>query len=374
MNSLLNALILISFFLDQGTPVTGAASGRESTYWAAVDQYTRGDRSQAHAALRVWTGKDVEAIVDSVESLAKAAKRCSGCESQIAFDTLPLRSAVLLHSERERADRLTRIARGGDAECSTGTHAHASERLLGFASRQSGGESFLVRFAAAMSLHYRATLCFDHAWYWAGLGLKANPKDQGLLLARGLASEAVAEFGHSQPPPGEFPKELSLGTVSGPRDKRKQLTLARKAFEDALASNPRSGEAHLRLGRVQWRLGRLEVARAELEKALGLGEAPTLFLAHLFLGRVLEDSQDLDGALREYRAALALEPQIQTAVIALAHVRALLGDMAGAREVLAGGLPLAGQRKTIGPYWDYLIGKRLAAETLFEELRVENSR
>ena len=162
-----------------------------------------------------------------------------------------------------------------------------------------------------------------------------------------------------------------------------------------MAADPALDEARLRLGRLLWRLGEAELARASLEAMLAPRDPPlsnargesgpsssfaTLersrdrYLAHLFLGRVYEDARRLEEAKREYRATLEIEPQAQAAAVALGHVLQMAGDTGPARQALEQSLRHAGRRTHGDPYWGYLLGSVDRAEALFDELRRETLR
>ena len=99
-----------------------------------------------------------------------------------------------------------------------------------------------------------------------------------------------------------------------------------------------------------------------------------LYLAHLFLGQVLEDMNDIDTAISEYRAAVALQPRSQSGAMALSQGLALRGDVESARRLLEGVLVPAGQKRTADPYWSYVIATPGLAEGLFNDLRNQAAR
>ena len=162
---------------------------------------------------------------------------------------------------------------------------------------------------------------------------------------------------------------------STPVDKTRLLNVARESFEKAIALDPNQEEARVRLGRVLWRLGRMKEARERLVKAVELGkENVTTYLAHLFLGKCLEDSQDLNGAIEEYKIAVSLRPELQMGAVALAHALTLRGDAEGARQVLEPALAYSGNRRAEDPYWWYLVGSPDLSDALLESLRLELTR
>jgi tetratricopeptide (TPR) repeat protein len=145
---------------------------------------------------------------------------------------------------------------------------------------------------------------------------------------------------------------------------------ARSAFEDALEASPRMMEARLRLGHILWRLGRPEPARAALEAVLeDSGDTRLEYLAHLFLGRVLEDARKWTEAETHYRAALAMQPRSEIAAVAVSHVRFLQGDTETAREVLRAGMEGAKRRSDFDPWMPYVITQTPDGLPILDELR-----
>jgi cytochrome c-type biogenesis protein CcmH/NrfG len=99
----------------------------------------------------------------------------------------------------------------------------------------------------------------------------------------------------------------------------------------------------------------------------------TVFLAHLFLGRINEDAGRLDDAARAYEAALALHPRCQSARLALSHLLWRRGDAAGARREVEAALQPAGEGQHRDPFWQYPWGTGVGAEERLEALRREVS-
>jgi tetratricopeptide (TPR) repeat protein len=353
-------------------------TAKEQDYWKAVDEYIKGDRHKALEMIGAWNAKDLGSVLNSIEDAAKAAAKCRACDAGQRFGTLPIKAAILLHAQRDRADRVAKVkVLDGAAECSESTHGQASERLLASALVQAGGEEFVARFSLAMALDFRAMLCFLRAVHWAEVGLKTAPGDPTLFVARGLASETMGVTGWAEPTPfTTFDDRRGRRTVlrSGPIDKTRQLNLAREAFEKALTLDTDQEEARVRLGRVLWHLGRTKEAEEALRKAVAANEGPVSYLAHLFLGRCLEDRQDLEGAIQEYKASLILRPETQIGAVALAHALVLRGDAEGARQVLEPALAYSGNHRTMDPYWLYLVGAPELSEALIEALRMEAAR
>jgi tetratricopeptide (TPR) repeat protein len=91
---------------------------------------------------------------------------------------------------------------------------------------------------------------------------------------------------------------------------------AARAFREALALWPDSQEAALRVAEDDFDLGRLLVARAEVEKLLSAASPYPPWVApsgHLLLGRIHDASGERAGAVQEYKKVL-MEPLGQDAL------------------------------------------------------------
>jgi tetratricopeptide (TPR) repeat protein len=250
-------------------------------------------------------------------------------------------------------------------------------RLVEPLARRLETRDFARRWYRASTLRAQAWGCLDEGRHWAIEGLRAVPDDPELLLAMGALHELV---GSLSPP---FSARAALAsrprhrdrTLAAERDRHAALGRARASFEDALRGAPALHEARLRLGRVEWRLGRPRPARAALEAVLKAADDPRLlYLAHLFLGRLEEDAGRMQAAAQAYRAALELNPGAQSAGVALSHVQFLAGEAAGARETMEDAIAQAGLPDRTDELWAYALGRAEDAERLFEALRAEARR
>src|SRR5690606_11886078 len=92
-------------------------------------------------------------------------------------------------------------------------------------------------------------------------------------------------------------------------------------FKEAVAIDPRSGEAHMFLGfayRVSGSYDRLCEAKAELRQALAIN--PGLVWARIYLGRIYLDLGRLRNARQELEGAVQRHPSTAQAVALLAEV------------------------------------------------------
>ena len=357
---------------------TGAVGAREAPpsledrYWATVAQYRRGDRSQALATISKWSAADLLSIAGLAARLEAAAKRCPACDAAALFLARPLRSAALMHAERERMDRLYGSAnQTSEPDCTEGLHGSLTQRLLRLVSLQDPAGDFGWRLSLALSLQHRASQCFDLAREWADRGAKTAPDQPDLLFARGMADESSGTLSLSRAlEPGDLEGQAGATRSLTRGEKKGQLERARDDFLKVTLLKPSFAPGWMRLGRVWWQLGRRQDARAALEKAVALTQGPEAYLPHLFLGRVLDDLADQGGALREYETAATVAPGAQSAGVAIASLMARQGDSEGARGVLEATLAVANRAKG-DAFWDYLCGEPVRPLALIETLRRE---
>ena len=121
-----------------------------------------------------------------------------------------------------------------------------------------------------------------------------------------------------------------------------------------------------------WQLGETAEARAALEEVLSRTAAhDTVYLAHLFAGRIAEDAGGFEEAARSYEAAIALDGFDQAAHVALSEARLWLGDPAAARGEVEAALAPAGRRPHSDPFWNYAWGPGARISDSVEALRRE---
>lgn len=337
-----------------GAAGTGVAQPRfsQAEWVKLVRRYARGERAEAIRVLGAWSERDLVQQVAAVEESARAAERCPNCPRTL--EDLPLRAAVMLHWDRDRAEQPKPLA--GDVEqprrC-PGPIAGPAGRLAQVLSRRAETSGFARRFFRMVVLQAQWDACFADAEHWASDAIVSFPRDTELLIARGSVREEVATIGFPCPTPASFELAIPLATARATA-RRDRLEKARQDFADALAIDAGLGFARLRLGRVLWRLGESEPALQQLEAALPLLRDPDQFyLVHLFLGRVHQDAGRLPEAVAEYRLAVALHPSARSGCTALSNALLVAGEADAARRALRP--TSAEQRAERDPLRDYLV-------------------
>lgn len=378
--------LLALFALLPGRP---AAAALRPDFVELVRRYARGERAAAVGALQSWSERDLERQLDGVQSALATARRCPRCPEARLVATLPLKAAVLLHADRDDAERPLLLDAEQPRRC-PGRAMELAGEYAGLLAQKPEAEGFARRFFLVVALRCQWDYCLADAIRWAQRGSKLFPRDAPLLLAHASTLEEGATVGVWTTTltlvPGASPWQRHLEvSSSAARDKKRDLQQASRLLAEATAADPTLALAHLRLGRVLWRLGEADRARASLEEALrqtdaaaplvepppGAEPANVAFLAHLFLGRVHEDAERLEAALAEYRAAVAIDPRAQSAAVALSHALRLAGDEAGSRQALARGLA-AFRADARDAYREYLVSNALGHEALLRELRAES--
>lgn len=171
---------------------------------------------------------------------------------------------------------------------------------------------------------------------------------------------------------------LALSMIGRPAD-------GLRAFDRALASNPRYIEAHLNRAVVLQQLGDAEGAREAFWRAEELGQpdasgfpavvANRLANSHATLGDEYREAGALGHAIEQYRAALSIRPGFADIQYKLGRAFLELGDHAAADAALARALELR-------PGWldgmllrgmaVYLQGDLDAAARLWDEAAVHH--
>jgi tetratricopeptide (TPR) repeat protein len=198
----------------------------------------------------------------------------------------------------------------------------------------------------------------------------------------GLARAALAEL-RALPEAVRLLPQVSVLTPTFRRDaviaqaQARQLESAVRIYQGLIAGHPALLEAHLRLGHLLARLGRLDAAEAHLAAVSRLNpDDRQAYLSAVFLADVHERRGRTAEAIAAYEAARGIWPGSQAPLVALARLRGLRGDADGARAALAGIHVERDMRERTDPWMGYIGGQawRLPAaitalQASFEPLR-----
>jgi tetratricopeptide (TPR) repeat protein len=360
-------LLTIVLALLGRSPVLAQVDPR---YIALVERYARGQPEDAVFGVDDWTYEQVSRFAQEVHALA--TRRGPAAQGETAARVLEprwLRSAVMLHFDRDGASHPTTNDREHARPC-PGPQAAVAARFATTLALGGANRPFAQRFFLALTRVSQWDACLSAAEKWAREGLKLLPDDPELHLAVGSAIEENATVGWDESIPNPFPApRYRAGARLDVANRRFLLEDARRHYENALAADDGLHAARLHLGRVLWRLGRSEGAETALSRVVSEAkDVEPRFLAHLFLGRVLEDAGRLDDATTHYRRALEIDPRSQSAGMALAHALRLAGEDTGARSVVQKAVSFAGQRGGRDWFWTYLT-QSVSPDDLLTELR-----
>jgi tetratricopeptide (TPR) repeat protein len=347
-----------------------AAAVVSADYEALIRQYAAGEREAAVAALSRWRPGDLDRQVRALQR-SSPGTACPSCPDRIG--SLPLKAAVMLHADRDALERPRSAATEQSRPCS-GAQARRAGQIAAILAGRTDTRDFARRFFMAMAHRSQWDFCLDAAQEWARDGLALFPADPHLLLALGATLEEKATLAALPP---STPTLLSgfrrtRGVADPTGDRTRWFGEAERVLSAAVAADPEMVEARIRLGRVQWRLAKDELARPTLEEAVRRGGPPPLpHLAHLFLGQALERAGRAREAAGQFEEALRLEPESQCAAVALSHALLAAGDALDARRILEETLTHAGRRAERDPYWDYPASNAASAERTLLALRRE---
>jgi tetratricopeptide (TPR) repeat protein len=241
--------------------------------------------------------------------------------------------------------------------------------------RHSSSAARLVEWACAYVRSHQPLNTFDVAWHRAALsvlegGIDAHAlgdhiahaqvafrSEPRLVLARGIVEEQFNAPGEAlvrtETAAGLLRAREMLARSEGESFRASERAIER--FHEAALDHSLAGEALLRAGHVQLRLGRFDAALSTWNGLEGRTSDPALrFLLYLFRGLAFEGRARVDEARASYEAALALSPRAHSATLRLAALAFRSGhhdDPASLTESL-----LQDDDPRRDPWWSYYAG------------------
>lgn len=348
----------------------------------------RGPALAAFAAILGFTGAAQDVLAGDLTAHEAIVRRYVSGDRQAALtDLLDLPEPTLPAASQVRRSRPAALLLYTDAFLARRTMGRAPDAYEAMAwgiavhlrDEETAGHVFARRWCETMA--ERALIEWGpldgsllEAADWVKKGTKAFGASPRLHLVSAAISERLASRVR-QPLSRNRPRGMGMDNrarLVRDADARDDLEKAVTSARAAIALDPASADAWLRLGRSSWRLGRAEDARRAFETVLTKPASPvTAHLAHLFLGGLDEEAGSFDAAMASYQAAIALAPDSQTARLALSHLRHRQGDGAGARQEVKTMLDAVPLRTAEDPFWAYLVLPALGVEERLERLRHE---
>lgn len=322
-------LALAAVALLTGSVSIPAQSSPNEIYRAAVGTYVRtGDAAKSVERLVGWDKSTLESTVKDVI----AQTRSTGTEGA-AF----LEAAALLHLE-------IGIAMAGISTASSQGYLDLGEQLidslvpLNDAIREAMSDrrkAEIVRIrstwlgvagSAFLSVNDtpRARRLFDKAD-------RISPKNAAILTLQGTAEEIDGVLFN--------PEDLDSVRVRErmARERARLLFAADRRYREALRADPNYPLAQIRVGRVMHLTRNFKQAEEWLEKGNAVAIEPShRYLGAMFLGALLQEQGDLDGARQAFETALTIAPRSQNATVALGYVE-LISGRANQAQALARG-------------------------------------
>jgi len=186
--------------------------------------------------------------------------------------------------------------------------------------------------------------------------VKGLPISQAVLTDQDLTALRFKNPGAR--PMGNGPRLSTMASMAGIPPLEVANAEAEKLFRQTLKVDPSFVEARVRLARLLILRKRYAEADRELTAALvAIPDPVVAYYAHLFAGRADRALDRLDAAEGHYRAALALYPEAQSALLGASQVALLRADVPGAlAPVHRLAEIIVGHDRATDPWWRYRIG------------------
>jgi tetratricopeptide (TPR) repeat protein len=322
--------------------VTVTAAGESQTpepyqvYQSALAAYAKSrDISIAVLPLQQWTGTEFEAAVKATMASGKSGEIETAAifELEIGVALVGMSSGVAAGHIRYGSDLLDRWTALQPALKPVAVEDQKKFRSIWFGVAGSA-------FAAIKELGYARPLLNKAAG--------AMPRSARAKTLLGT----LKEFEASQYNPDDAPTLPERERAH--RERLALLHQAEQEYKEALRYDENFALAHIRLGHVCHLAGKLGEARATLERGLRIANEPlTKYLGALFMGALQQEEKDIAGARRSFEQAVAIVPNSQPAVVALAHIEVMAGRPDRAHALARG---LAEAQATGEPWWAFHNG------------------
>ena len=296
-------------------PETAFAQGGDqaATHGKAVDHYVRtGDITGAVVPMRDWKPQDFDRAVDSLAASGHFAR---------------MRAAAVMHLD-------IAVALVGLNSQTAKTHVELGDRLLNRIRGRLDAvmikqhDAFRARFLAVAGSAFVAVKDLMVGMPYVREAQNLAPESAPVISVSGIAHEMDAASFNPEDWQTLRQRELSQ------RERIIRLGRAERAYREALRFDEHYAVASIRLGRVLHLDGKLEEAHRALARGVAAArDSYEAYIGALFMGGLLQDQNDMEGARRSFERALALVPTSQPATVGLAHVELMLGRPARAHQL-----------------------------------------
>lgn len=335
-------------------------AGPDDAYSTALARYLAGDQAAAMEALGTLQPHEIQ---KHVEALSAATGEAGSLAS-----TQRRQAAAMLHTEyalfADADDRAVRLHLG-NAHLLLSADRQRVQRLQPGRQQTPSAESFaeardagdlLSRWSAVAAGTFLLRGMDWDARAYVDETLKLLPDDPRMLFWHARIAEFSAVWSPSTLPVRSS-SSLARDTEALMFDAgyvRSVWGPVETEYRRAVAAAPGNAEARLHLGYVLLLLRRYPEARGELETvSKGSTDRDIIYLAHLFLARLSEAQRDVGGAISEYEHALEVEPQAQSAAVALSLLEDLRGNHQRARGLVAAFAGAPAAKRIDDPWWIY---------------------
>ncbi len=324
----------------------GGSAAQDLQYLMLLDTYAKGNIQDAVEACATWS-----------DTQARAAAQLIGRGQSSHL----VKAAVMLHTE---------VAFALNPDKRSLAHLNLARTIVAGLSEQPAADEFVARWHVLVGTLHAMRDDFASAERELHLGRARRAGVRDLEFASGVFLEMETQ---SIRPGRDFQ------ILSGGEPRRRGSTFGVGILENDLHSlvttyqrvverHPDFLEARLRLGWAYYLDKSLARARAELERVAARATRPDLrYLAHLFLGAVAQRDGRLEVAASEYEAAHAAEPH-QSSLVALIGLTRALGRDSRVQE-LAAQFAARPPGRDQDPWWHFTAG--LTGSALLDALRAE---
>ncbi len=312
-------------------------------YFEAVTLYRQGDHPAATDELLRTSSETIEETIDELEDVLKSSNSSLGDSC--------LQAAAMMHSEIEM---LYAVKQNWET---SKLHHESGLKVVELMSDAEIRERFRRDWLLSLAYFYQTMTVYEG-------------EISSYASAMTHFNEAVERFG------GDAEVLIAAGTMyelSGSLLDNDAMKEAEELYRRAIALEPGSAFALVRLGRVLEKRRQYEASETALRKAVRLEVDPiSSYMAYLLLGGLAERNGNQEEAIQSYEIAVEMKPKWQVAYMALGHALDQAGRRKKAREVVSAAIEMqADSPEELDGWWAYERGLADRLEPLWSRMRRE---